>query len=154
MVGNRSKRMNPGEFPGRYAPVMSSLPSESPRKPLGGAEPGATAATAELAREIRRLADRYRHLSESRLQGRLDPGDAQETGRTRAGAGLDLARTLAALGDAPAGREVPDAGVFAVGDQIAVTGLDLVAHLEQHPENAAVTVEAALTAVRALAARV
>ncbi len=133
---------------------MSTLPAETPRQPSGNGSGSALSGHAVLAREVRRLADRYRHLSESRLQGRLDPGDAQETGRTRAGAGLDLARTLAALGDAPAGREVPDAGVFAVGDQIAVTGLDLVAHLEQHPENAAVTVEAALTAVRALAARV
>ncbi|WP_436787638.1 hypothetical protein [Yinghuangia sp. YIM S10712] len=134
---------------------MSSLPSESARKPPGDADPGNSAAVVELAREIRRLADRYRHLSESRLRARIDPDDPSDPGRTRARAGLELARTLAALGDAPAGREVPDAGVFAVGDQIAVTGLDLVAYLRRgplHPDDT--TPETALAAVRALAARV
>ncbi|UGQ09348.1 hypothetical protein LO772_20665 [Yinghuangia sp. ASG 101] len=134
---------------------MSSLPSESPRKPPGDAGPGISPATAELARRIRGLADRYRHLSESRLRARLDPDDTSDPDRTCAGAGLALARTLAALGDAPEGREVPDVGVFAVGDQIAVTGLDLVAYLERGPARAAeTTANTALTAVRALAARV
>jgi hypothetical protein len=124
---------------------MSSLPDPSPWKPPfgalnpgfdGGADgsaagPGGGAApdAMVLAREVRRLADRYRHLSESRLRGRTDPDDPSGTSPTRAAAGLALARRLAALGDAPAGAEVPDLGVFAVGDQIAVTGLDLVAHL-------------------------
>lgn len=134
---------------------MSSLPSEARRKPPGAADPGISAATAELAREIRRLADRYRHLSESRLRSRLAPDDASDPDRTCAAAGLALARTLAALGDAPENHEVPNAGPFATGDQIAVTGLDLVAHLQSGAaENPEATANTALTAVRALAARV
>ncbi|NUU21074.1 MAG: hypothetical protein HOV68_06090, partial [Streptomycetaceae bacterium] len=70
-------------------------------------------------------------MSESRLNARINPDDSSDPGRTRAAAGLALARRLAGLGDAPRGHEVPDLGVFAVGDQIAVTGLDLVASLER-----------------------
>ncbi|MGR7001540.1 hypothetical protein ACU686_31630 [Yinghuangia aomiensis] len=103
---------------------------------------------------MRRLADRYRHLSESRLRARIDP-DA-DADATRATLGLALARRLAALGDAPSGAEVPDLGMFAVGDQIAVTGLDLVRDVERtwgDPAAEAVLGEA-LAAVREVAALV
>ncbi|WP_436776133.1 hypothetical protein, partial [Yinghuangia sp. YIM S09857] len=116
---------------------MSTLPAETPRQPSGNGSGSALSGHAVLAREVRRLADRYRHLSESRLRGRLMPDGPSDPERTRAQAGLALARTLAALGDAPAGYEVPDLGVFAVGDQIAVTGLDLAAHLGERAAAAA-----------------
>jgi hypothetical protein len=118
---------------------------------------------AVLAREVRRLADRYRHLPESRLNGRIDPDDPADPARSRADAGLVLARRLAALGDAPTGSYVPDLGGFAVGDQIAVTGLDLVDYAESIPDTpkaaeersaAATVLEDALRAVRELAVQV
>lgn len=137
---------------------MSSLPARPPRQPSPTApNPAAEEAApdpAVLARAVRRLADRYRHLSESRLRARIDPeGDADAT---RATLGLALSRRLAELGDAPSGTEVPDLGMFAVGDQIAVTGLDLVRGLEAgwgRPEAEAVLGEA-LAAVREVAALV
>lgn len=141
---------------------MSSLPDRAPGKPTPAAPnsasgPAAAPGTpdpAALARAVRRLADRYRHLSESRLRARPDP-DA-DAGPTRATLGLALARRLARLGDAPGGAEVPDLGMFAVGDQIAVTGLDLVRDVEAtwgRPETGAVLAEA-LGAVREVAALV
>lgn len=114
----------------RYAPDMSTLPAGTPRQSSGDGPASTVPDTAALAREVRRLADRFRHLSESRLRGPSNPDDPSDPRRSRAHAGLELARELAALGDAPAGHAVPDLGVFAVGDQIAVTGLDLVAGLE------------------------
>ncbi|MGW0661219.1 hypothetical protein [Streptodolium elevatio] len=145
---------------------MSTLPAETPRQPSGDGSGSAPSEVAVLAREVRRLAERFRHLSESRLRARVSPDDPSDSGRSRAQAGLALARRLAALGDAPDGREVPDLGVFAVGDQIAVTGLDLAAHLGARVRAAAgsddraaaamcVEVsETALREVRALAALV
>lgn len=116
---------------------MSTLPAETPRQPSEAGSGSALSDAAVLAREVRRLADRYRHLSESRLRARSNPDDPSDPGRTRAEAGLALARTLAALGEAPDGHKVPDLGVFAVGDQIAVTGLDLAAYLGARAEAAA-----------------
>ncbi|MGW1375206.1 hypothetical protein ACWD6P_13155 [Streptomyces sp. NPDC002446] len=79
------------------------------------------------------LADRLRSLPQSRLSG----GAAAE--------GLALARWLATRaqlierpGRPP--RELPDAGMFAVGDQLAVAGHDLVEALRTaaaHPADAA-----------------
>lgn len=86
--------------------------------------------TDQLAVEVRRLADRLRTMSDVRLtQPYPGPG-------TRAVAALDLAQQLAeaaqgiesrAVPTAPGWRVVPELGVFALGDQIAVTGHDLVA---------------------------
>lgn len=81
--------------------------------------------TIELDEAVDRLADRLRRLPESRLRA----GAAAE--------GLRLARELAAraqrLAD-PAGppRAFPDAGAFAVGDQLAVAGHDLADALRAH----------------------
>jgi hypothetical protein len=81
---------------------------------------------ATLLRAVDRLSDRFRALPQSRLRGGV------------AEAGLALARELTAEAqqiEFP-GREVrvvPDEGVFAVGDQIAVAGHDLAAALEPHP---------------------
>lgn len=140
---------------------MSSLPARQPGKPLPAAPNQASPAAADgapdpaaLARAVRRLADRYRHLSESRLRARIDPDTDADA--TRATVGLALARRLAALGDAPSGVEVPDLGVFAIGDQIAVTGLDLARDLAEAPGDpaAAAVLGEALAAVREVAALV
>jgi hypothetical protein len=81
-----------------------------------------------------RLADRYRSLPQSRLHGAV----AED--------GLELARRLAAEAQSvespgtPA-RLMPDEGIFAVGDQIAVAAHDLTTALRQcprGPESAAV----------------
>ncbi|NSC22115.1 hypothetical protein FM076_13310 [Streptomyces albus subsp. chlorinus] len=61
--------------------------------------------------------------------------------RGAAAEGLALARELALRaqrlefpeGGGPGGRELPDAGIFAVGDQLAVAGHDLAAALEEAP---------------------
>ncbi|MDI2128805.1 hypothetical protein [Yinghuangia seranimata] len=137
---------------------MSTLPPEPPRKPATRESVAVVVGPAVLALEVRRLADRFRHLSESRLAARIDPDDPSDPTVTRAGAGLALARRLAELGDAPEGLEPGDVGPFAVGDQIAVTGLDLVALLEteeaaERGSAASVLLEQALGAVRELAAR-
>ncbi|MDX3074818.1 hypothetical protein ACIP98_24860 [Streptomyces sp. NPDC088354] len=81
------------------------------------------------------LAGRYRSLPQSRLRG--EP----------AAAGLALARELAARAqriEFP-GREplvMPDDGIFAVGDQIAVAAHELAAALEPRPDLARVRDEA------------
>lgn len=145
---------------------MSTLPARPSRQPSPEGSSSASRATpadtAALTREVRRIADRFRHLSESRLRGRIDPDDLSGGGLSRAAAGLALARRLAALGDAPDGAEVPDLGAFAVGDQIAVTGLDLVAHLDRAaadagtagPGTGPAVLDEALRAVRELAAQI
>ncbi|MCX4629508.1 hypothetical protein [Streptomyces sp. NBC_01443] len=79
--------------------------------------------TSPLTAAVERFADRLRAMPQSRLQ----QGAAAEA--------LELARELSvraqaleapeqAEGAAPA-RNMPDAGVFVVGDQVAVAGLDL-----------------------------
>ncbi|MDT9685994.1 hypothetical protein RND61_28565 [Streptomyces sp. TRM76323] len=73
--------------------------------------------TTELDEAVSRLADRLRAAPQSRLR----QGAAAE--------GLALARELAARAQRWEGtaetRVMPDAGVFAVGDQLAVAGADL-----------------------------
>ncbi|MET9467004.1 hypothetical protein ABZY44_19810 [Streptomyces sp. NPDC006544] len=83
--------------------------------------------TSPLTVAVERFADRLRAAPQSRLQ------------RGAAEAALELARELsvraqrleaAARGSADAQgaaaeREMPDAGIFVVGDQVAVAGLDL-----------------------------
>jgi hypothetical protein len=81
-----------------------------------------------LSREVGRLAERLRGLSDTKLAGALPPYPS------RAAAGRAVAQLLAdsAVGVAerrapapPVWREVPELNPFAVGDQIAVTGHDL-----------------------------
>ncbi|WP_052390725.1 hypothetical protein [Streptomyces sp. NRRL B-24484] len=96
---------------------------------------------AALVEAVDRLADRFRSMPQSRLLAAV-PGHP-----SRAGAGLALARGLAATaleleGEPP--HELPDAGPFAVGDQLAVAGHDLVIAAQDRPE----AVAAALAAVR------
>ena len=112
-----------------------------------------TAPRARLTWEIDALADRYRGLSQARLRGALprpvaftrpaagtggqEPADGSRV--TRAGAGHRLTQLLAdaaagvagrAADVAPASRPVPIIDLFALGEQIAVTGHDLVLELE------------------------
>jgi hypothetical protein len=144
--------------------------------------------TPSLCLEVRRLADRLRSLPQSRLQVRLEtvpplPGDlaaAAEALRAvdpaslnRAALGHAVAQLMAdaaagvegrAEPAPPARRSIPVLTVFAVGDQVAVTGADLAAALRgldpQAPVwspdgargTAAATLAAALEAVRALRA--
>ncbi|MFI6152093.1 hypothetical protein ACIBCA_05330 [Kitasatospora sp. NPDC051170] len=104
-----------------------------------------------LVEAVEALSDRFRSLPQSKLLGAV-PGYA-----SRAAAGLALARELAGAALAAEGepaREVPDVGVFAVGDQLAVAGHDLAAALAALPEGpeAAGVLEGALASVRATAA--
>jgi hypothetical protein len=91
-----------------------------------------------LVTAAERLADRFRAMPQSTLA-------------RRAPSGLALARALARASGAPA--EVPDAGVFVVGDQIAVTAHDLAVVLaaEEGPE-ADARLAAAMAAVAEVAA--
>ncbi|WP_046778927.1 hypothetical protein [Streptomyces yangpuensis] len=75
--------------------------------------------TSPLSAAVDRFADRLRAAPQSRLQ------------QGTAAVALELARELSVRaqeleepGRAP--REMPDAGIFVVGDQVAVAGLDLV----------------------------
>lgn len=86
--------------------------------------------TAPLTRAVALLASSYRSLPQSKLLGVLPDG------RSRAEAGHRFAALLAALGQGveerasrvpPRWRDLPFDGAFIVGDQIAVTGHDLVA---------------------------
>ncbi|WP_157436547.1 hypothetical protein [Actinospica robiniae] len=79
---------------------------------------------------LTRLASAYRSLPESKLVGRLPDG------RTRAAAGHELAVLIATAAQgvedrsrpsAPSWRPLPYEGPFVVGDQIGVTGHDLLA---------------------------
>ncbi|MEU3449973.1 hypothetical protein AB0H29_22525 [Streptomyces thermolilacinus] len=115
--------------------------------------------TRELDEAVNRLADRLRAAPQSRLR----QGAAAE--------GLALARELAeraqrleGAGHPGAGPEqprvMPDAGVFAVGDQLAVAGADLAEALREAARRGGVPGEAldaesagALASVRATAAR-
>lgn len=105
---------------------MSHLPTSADGQPPFGVTPAVVA----LARDAGVLADRFRHLGESRLRAAA----GGHVSRAAAGRGLaqrlaDLAAAVEAAGARPAGRTVPDDGPFAVGDQIAVTGHDLVVAL-------------------------
>ncbi|MGY1436167.1 hypothetical protein [Streptomyces reniochalinae] len=99
--------------------------------------------TRSLTDAVERLADRLRAAPQSALT------------RGAAADGLALARELATLAqrlefgaETAARRTLPDAGVFAVGDQLAVAGHDLVAALRAAPgEDAEPVLEEALRAV-------
>ncbi|MFD3550160.1 hypothetical protein ACFWUW_32030 [Streptomyces sp. NPDC058655] len=73
--------------------------------------------TSPLNAAVERFADRLRTVPQSRLQ------------QGAAAVALELARELSVraqrLEGAAEVREMPDAGIFTVGDQVAVAGLDL-----------------------------
>jgi hypothetical protein len=88
------------------------------------------AVTLRLETVLSRLASRYRGMPESKLLGRLPDG------RSRAAAGHELASLIALAAQGvedrsrplpPAWRALPFEGPFVVGDQIGVTGHDLLA---------------------------
>jgi hypothetical protein len=88
------------------------------------------AVSARLEAVLSRLASRYRSMPESKLLGRLPDG------RSRAAAGHELASLIALAAQGveercrpvpPAWRALPYEGPFVVGDQIGVTGHDLLA---------------------------
>ncbi|MBM9621170.1 hypothetical protein JE024_20985 [Streptomyces zhihengii] len=92
--------------------------------------------TTELTDAVERFSDRLRAAPQSRLQ------------RGAAAEGLALARELSvraqrleAPGERP--RIMPDAGVFAVADQLLVAGRDLAEVLRTAPQEAADTPAAA-----------
>ncbi|MFE5616558.1 hypothetical protein [Streptomyces sp. NPDC056470] len=86
--------------------------------------------TTELTAAVERFADRLRAAPQSRLQ------------RGAAAEGLELARRLALWAQrieepeavaGESGRIMPDAGVFAVADQLLVAGTDLAEALRTAP---------------------
>jgi hypothetical protein len=94
----------------------------------------------ELAADVRRVADRLRTLSAARLAGPpAPPEDGMPPYRSRAQAGRAAAETMAnaaaALEAAAVGggwvewQPLPELADFAVGEQVAVTGHDLLAAL-------------------------
>ncbi|MGH8970782.1 MAG: hypothetical protein ACRDV1_12630 [Actinomycetes bacterium] len=86
-----------------------------------------------LAADVRRVAERFRGLSEARLLAELPPhGSRAAAGRHAVRVLADAAQGLDAR-DAPTEptwRPVPELSPFAVGDQVAVTGQDLLAALD------------------------
>lgn len=85
--------------------------------------------SARLETVLARLSARFRGMPESKLHGRLPDG------RSRAAAGYELAGRIAlaaqgvedrGLGTPPAWRALPFDGALVVGDQIGVTGRDLL----------------------------
>ena len=97
----------------------------------------------ELAADVRRVADRLRTLSAARLAGPpAPPEDGMPPYRSRAqaarGAAQAMADAAAALESGRAGgwverRPLPVLAEFAVGEQVAVTGHDLLAALALVP---------------------
>ncbi|MFD9376194.1 hypothetical protein ACFWBH_11765 [Streptomyces sp. NPDC059999] len=84
--------------------------------------------TSPLTLVVERFADRLRAAPQSRLQ-RGAAAEALELARELAVRAQRLESAATAAGAAGAGaapeRVVPDAGIFVVGDQVAVAGLDL-----------------------------
>ncbi len=85
--------------------------------------------TSPLTAVVERFADRLRAAPQSRLQ------------QGAAAAALELARELATRARNLEGlppREMPDAGIFVVGDQVAVAGRDLAEALRsvREPDSA------------------
>lgn len=79
----------------------------------------------QLQVEVARVADRLRSMSQERLQRGFPPY------ASRAAAALEVAQLLADTAAEVTGvpaerRTVPDLGPLVVGDQVAVTGTDLV----------------------------
>lgn len=95
------------------------------------------AALADFRTSLGRLVDRLGRLPQRRLTA---AGAAAGTGRSAAETGRELAEHLAAWSAgvegrsesaAPPRRSLPDVGPFGVGDQLAVTGHDLVLALAE-----------------------
>jgi hypothetical protein len=84
---------------------------------------GARVPVEELAKDVRRVADRLRSLTGPRLGADCPPyGTVADAGRAAASALAEAGLVL--TGRAP--RSLPRLGDFAVGDQVAVTGQELL----------------------------
>jgi len=102
----------------------------------------------DLEADVRRVTDRLRNLSAARLAAAPAPPDGgrplyatcAQAGRAAAGelAAAALALEAAADGVAYVGRDLPELNDFAVADQVAVTGHDLLAALDRVPPGAPV----------------
>lgn len=82
----------------------------------------------DLAQQVGRTADHLRRLPESRLRRRVAPGDATVADEAHAVAQwlADSAATVDPAGRPPLGHPVSRLSDLAVGDQVAVTGQELV----------------------------
>ncbi|MEV0987657.1 hypothetical protein [Streptomyces sp. NPDC049949] len=89
--------------------------------------------TSPLTAAVERFADRLRAMPQSRLQ-RGAAAEALELARELSVRAQALEAPRRGAGAAPA-REMPDAGVFVVGDQVAVAGLDLAEALRAAAED-------------------
>ncbi|MFI8261615.1 MULTISPECIES: hypothetical protein [unclassified Streptomyces] len=88
--------------------------------------------TSPLTAAVERFADRLRAMPQSRLR-RGAAAEALELARELSVRAQALEAPPRGAGAAPA-REMPDAGVFVVGDQVAVAGLDLAEALRAAAE--------------------
>jgi len=87
----------------------------------------------DLAADVRRVADRLRGLSQARLQAPVPPFASRAAAAREVARVLALAAQGAAASDQvhePAWRQPPALADFAAGDQVAVTGHDLLAALD------------------------
>ncbi|MFK0044897.1 hypothetical protein ACIQU4_12435 [Streptomyces sp. NPDC090741] len=91
--------------------------------------------TSPLTAAVERFADRLRAMPQSRLQQGA-AAEALELARELSVRAQALEAARQGAGAAPA-REMPDAGVFVVGDQVAVAGLDLAEALRAAAEGPA-----------------
>lgn len=82
-----------------------------------------TPAADELGKLVGAVADRLRNLPESRLSGPAEAGHRLAQWLADAAGGIEQR----ASAHPPTARAVPRLGMFAAGDQVAVTGADLVA---------------------------
>ncbi len=92
--------------------------------------PGAV--RAEIEADVRRVAERLRTLSEAQLAAEAPPYPSRAAGaRTVAQTLADAAQALEERGSGaePRWRDVPALSDFAVGDQVALTGQDLLTAL-------------------------
>jgi hypothetical protein len=92
--------------------------------------PGAV--RAEIEADVRRVAERLRTFSEAQLAAEAPPYPSRAAGgRTMAQTLADAAQALEERdsGAEPRWRDVPALSDFAVGDQVAVTGNDLLTGL-------------------------
>ena len=87
-----------------------------------------------LRRELERVVDRVRHLSLARLAEPAPPwGSRADAARAVAQRLADLAQDLEEAGGGAARRAVPRLHDAAAGDQLAVTGHDLLLAAEDAP---------------------
>ena len=110
----------------------------------------------DLGRSVERLADRLRTLADTRLARPLDGGaTAADRAHALAQALADAEQGIAerAAERPPAWRAVPRLGDLAVGDQVAVTGADLVAACDGLGPDEPVWTRAGRSAASAVLAR-